>query len=155
MTKLFIFLIAILTIAGGLWYVKFNHQADSMEIATIWVKDQPIKVLTADTFNRRIKGLSGRQSLPDNWGMLFVFNHCGYHSFWMKDMNFPIDIIWLNQEGVVVDIAYNINPETWPKTFSPQKPACYGLEINAGLSDKYGIKLNQKITVSEKFQPDK
>lgn len=62
--------------------------------------------------------------------MLFVFPEAGLHRFWMKDMNFPIDIYWLGKNYEVVDVAKNVPPESYPKTFSPKSPANYVLETN-------------------------
>jgi len=69
-----------------------------------------IAVEIADTFKQRSKGLSGRDNLNADSAMLFVFDKESYYSFWMLDMNFPIDIVWLDSEYKVVDIAKNIKP---------------------------------------------
>lgn len=145
----------VLTIIGSFCYVKFNQPTINLETTTIWINNQPFKALIADTISKRIKGLSNRGSLPKDEAMLFVFDKCDYHGFWMKDMNFPIDIIWLNEEKVIVDIKTNIEPKTWPKIFYPNQLAYYGIEINAGLVQKYEIKEGQKVMVLKMSQPDK
>src|SRR3989344_1681259 len=81
---------------------------------------------------RRARGLSGRRSLEENQGMLFVFNTADYYNFWMKDMYFPIDIIWLNDDWRVIDLTENISPKNFPVTYQPRAPARYVLEVNAG-----------------------
>lgn len=90
------------------------------------------------------KGLSGRKSLAEKEGMLFVFTRLGKHEFWMKDMNFSIDIIWFNEEGKIVHIERSVSPSTYPRVFAPQSDALYVLEINSGLSDKIGLKMGDQ-----------
>jgi hypothetical protein len=59
----------------------------------------------------------------------------------MKNMNFPLDIIWISENMKIVDISADIAPETYPQSFSSKTPASYVLEINAGLTDKYSLKI--------------
>ena len=99
---------------------------------TIIVGEKDILVEIADTMARRTQGLSGRETLPENEGLLFVFKETGKHPFWMRDMRFPIDIIWINEHFVVVDVTENINPATFPEIFEPMELIRYVLETNAG-----------------------
>lgn len=93
-------------------------------------------------------GLSEKKSLPQNEGMLFIFEKSDYHSFWMKNMKFPIDMIFVNKNRIVT-IYQNVQPskskeETLP-IFKPEEPADKVLEINAGLSKKYNFKKGDKV----------
>ena len=102
--------------------------------------DKNFIVEVVDTPELRTKGLSGRESLGEDTGMLFVFekqsdNNC----FWMKDMKFSIDMVWLNDKKQVLNIAENVSPETYPESFCPNGPAKYGLELNAGSATQAGI----------------
>jgi uncharacterized protein len=95
-----------------------------------------INALVADTDYSRTKGLSGRDSLAPNEGLLFVFDREGYQGFWMKEMNFPIDIVWLNKDKKIVHIEHNVSPDTYPKIFNPNnefnnEKSLYVLETNA------------------------
>jgi len=114
-------------------YVRIN----SVEI--------PVEV-AADAISR-VKGLSGRTSLNEGNGMLFIFNKPAIYSFWMPLMKFPIDIIWLNN-GKVVDISANVsnnfNPIN-PAVYNPSEPAQYVLEVNAGFSKKNNIKIGDSV----------
>jgi uncharacterized protein len=83
--------------------------------------------------------------LGENKGMLFVFEKPGIHGFWMKDMNFAIDIVWIGQDKRVVQIMEHIAPETFPKVFSPREPIQYVLEVNAGWARKSNIQLGDRI----------
>lgn len=96
----------------------------------------------AKTREQRQKGLSKRDSLPFNEAMLFVFERSGNYAIWMKDMKFPIDIVWIdnspNGDKKVVDIAQNAVPEPGKddnelRRYVPKSDALYILEINAGL----------------------
>jgi uncharacterized membrane protein (UPF0127 family) len=99
----------------------------------------PLTVYVADTPAEQERGLGGRDALPEDQGMLFVFPKDDTYAFWMKDMKFPIDIIWLDAEGRVVSIAPTVAPSTYPNTFKPDVPARYVLEVSAGFTDAHGI----------------
>lgn len=99
-----------------------------------------ITIETVDTPESRQQGLSGRESIGDDEGMLFVFEEPGDdHCFWMLDMNFPIDIIWLDEDGAVVDIHEKVAPETYPESFCPKSPAQFVLEIGSGRAEELEI----------------
>jgi hypothetical protein len=119
--------------------------------ATVKIGDVSLSVELARTAEEKVKGLSGRNALPENQGMLFVFDKPDFYSFWMKDMHFPIDIIWLNVEGRVIDLTLNASPDSFPKIFQPQIPAHYVLEVNAGSVQKYRVQLKDEITLPPFF----
>ncbi|MFA5132428.1 MAG: DUF192 domain-containing protein [Candidatus Paceibacterota bacterium] len=108
-----------------------------------------------DTSASRALGLSGRKGLAPNEGMLFVFDASGRYGFWMKDMLFPLDIIWINQSGVVVHIERDVTPESYtgskenPKTFINTPDALYVLEINTGKAEEYGLYLGSKVKLEK------
>jgi uncharacterized protein len=101
----------------------------------------------ADTGALREQGLSGRASLPEGRGMLFVFDQDGSWGIWMKDMLFSIDIVWLDKEGRVAWMETNVSPETYPTAFYSESPARYVLELPAGAAAKYGIAIGTKIVL--------
>ncbi len=92
------------------------------------------------------KGLGGHKPLAENRGMLFVFPKEDYYQFWMKDMQFSIDIIWINQ-GKIVDIKEKAPIPTthYLERYRPEAPAKYVLEIGAGLAEKYGFKVGDAV----------
>ncbi len=103
-----------------------------------------IDIEIVDTAAKRIQGLSNRTSLADQSGMLFIFPQPGRHSFWMKDMNFPLDFIWI-RSGRVVQISTNV-PATQPAvTLTPDSLVDQVLEIPAGFIDKNGIKVGDEV----------
>lgn len=86
----------------------------------------------ASTTESRTQGLSGRTTVPENYGMLFVFDEPLIQEFWMKDMYVPIDIFWLDTEGVIVGIEQEVSPDSYPQIFRSPTPVQYVLETRAG-----------------------
>lgn len=97
----------------------------------------PIEV--ADSQKERMQGLSGRQSLPSQSGMLLIFDYESEWGIWMKDMSFSIDIIWAKSDGEIIAVAHNVAPETYPNAFLPPEPALYVLEVPAGFAKTHSI----------------
>lgn len=98
----------------------------------------------ADTLAEREQGLSGVTSLPKNGGMLFVFETERRWGIWMKDMQIPIDIVWLDADKKVVHIEPYVDPELDTNvTFLPDEAALYVIELASGEVDKAGIKVGQ------------
>ena len=113
--------------------------SDSSNIKYVNIGGQKIQVELAVTVAERTQGLSGRQSLDEGTGLLFIFDKSGQYPFWMKDMNFSIDMVWMNDKKQVLNVAENVSPDTYPESFCPAEPAKYGLEINAGSATQAGI----------------
>lgn len=80
--------------------------------------------------------------------MLFVYEEPTTPSFWMRDMNFAIDIIWVNADGQIVDVMTHITPDTYPQTFEPNQPVKYVLEVNAGFTQEHAIKAGDLVEFS-------
>lgn len=96
-------------------------------------------VKIADTDEERGRGLSGSAGLAARGGMLFVFDENDQHGIWMKDMNYPIDILWISENYNIVSIKKNVQPDSYPQVFKNSKPARYVLELAAGSIDEYSI----------------
>lgn len=103
------------------------------QIVNLQLGTSTIRAEIADTDKKRQQGLSGRKYLAKDQGMLFVFDRPDYYGFWMKEMNFPIDLIWLNQDWKVVGINKDLRPDSYPQVFYPPSEVLYVLEINSGL----------------------
>jgi uncharacterized protein len=103
------------------------------------------QILIADisaTNELRTKGLSVKDALSEDEAMLFVFDVEGEHRFWMKDMKFPIDIIWISSDKIVVDIENNLQPchsEVLCSIYEPDGNSLYALETVGGFASKHGI----------------
>ncbi len=111
----------------------------------VHVGEIPVTVEVVSTPQARARGLSNRESLEDLGGMFFVFDTTEFHSIWMKDMYFPIDIIWISEDLVVVDIHRSVQPDTYPSTFKPRSPVRYALETNARYTETFGINIGDKV----------
>ncbi len=134
-------LIVLIAVLGALF---FFHNATSLQKNTV---NSPAGFTfeTAATTEARILGLSGRSEIPENYGMLFVFDMDVTPAFWMKDMLVPIDIIWISKDGEIVGIESEVQPSTYPNTFSPAVPIRYVLETRAGEAARQGWEQGTKI----------
>ena len=95
-------------------------------------------------------GLSGRETIGENEGMLFIFDSPGRYGFWAKNMKFPFDIVWINQDGIVVDIERKVDPELHSgKIFMNTSEATYVLEMGAGEAEKKGLYLGSKVRMTD------
>lgn len=109
--------------------------------SALLIANSVVNLEIADTLEKRIQGLSGRDRLNNNHGLLFVFEKPDFYGIWMKEMKFAIDIIWLDENLSVVDFKKSITPETFPEVFYPVSPALYVLELNAGFLDENPVKI--------------
>ena len=111
----------------------------------IKINKNTFSVLIADTPTKRALGLSGREELAMKHGMLFIFEKSGDYPFWMKDMNFAIDILWINEHNEIIHILERVAPETYPTAFTSSEDALYVLELPAGTIVETDINLGDKI----------
>ena len=96
----------------------------------------------AATSDQKSKGLGVKDSLKENEAMLFPFSEIGEHTFWMKGMKFPIDIIWLDSKKQVVHIEHSLEPcvpNSFCQTYTPKEDSLYVLETVAGFTQKYNV----------------
>lgn len=138
----------VIAVASGVFfyfYSDFHLSAKTEETVTLSLNGRVVEARVANDSWERIQGLSGVLALSEEEGMLFVFEERGSHGIWMKDMNFPIDIIWLNESLEVVHIAPYVSPDTYPQVFEPDEPARYVLEVHAGLAADVGLQENDKV----------
>jgi uncharacterized membrane protein (UPF0127 family) len=145
------FVLAIAVISGTMLYSYHAKKEDSaLEPTPKVVETRPrIAIATSTVFIEQattseaiLKGLSGRESLGSDQGMLFVFSVSDRYRFWMPDMNFPLDMIWLDTNKKVVDVTHNAVPlvdKTKPVFYRPSVPAQYVLEVNAGFAKSHDI----------------
>ena len=117
------------------------------ELVPIVIGSTTAYASVADSMPELIKGLSDTPSLPDTIVKLFAFGSTGKHSIWMKDMNYPLDIIWLDESGTIVHIVEKVSPDTYPESFSPPKPARYVIETNAGFVASSSVSVGDEVIV--------
>ena len=114
----------------------------------IMISGVVFKVELARTPSEQEKGLSGRDSMPLDHGMLFIFDTEGYWSFWMEGMRFPLDIIWFSSSKQAVFFEQDLQPcgpGVCP-AFSPSARAMYVLEVNAGFVAAHQVSLGDVFT---------
>ena len=122
-----------------------NNQQDN-SLKEISINGKKLQVEIADTSELRYRGLSNRQALPENQGMLFVFKNYSRPTFVMREMNFPLDIIWIRDKAVM-QIDKNTQPlkPSELKYYSSAGPVNYVLEVNAGWADENGVRVGNKV----------
>ena len=98
-----------------------------------------IDIEIADNDQKTTQGLMYRKSMEENRGMLFIFPKADMHNFWMKNTIMSLDIIFISEKKEIINIHKNTIPYS-EKHYPSLKPALFVLEVNAGYSDKYGIK---------------
>jgi uncharacterized membrane protein (UPF0127 family) len=116
--------VALLVLIAGLLYERGQGPQ-------ITIKSHRFAVEVADTDATRSRGLSGRPSIGQHQAMLFIYDQPGMRCFWMKDMRFSIDMVWLNPDKKVVNIERDISPATYPTNFCHNN-AQYIVELAAG-----------------------
>jgi len=112
------------------------------------IKDSVIHVDLAITPDEQSKGLSIKNTLNDSDGMLFPFDTPGDYSFWMKDMKFPIDIIWIDSNYKIVHIEKNLQPCIFfllCPSYSPHANSKYVLEVNSNFTTKNNITVGDRV----------
>lgn len=122
--------------------------SNGIKTKAVFINGAKLTVEVADTERLRNQGLSGRSPLPVNSGMLFVFPVAAYYQFWMKEMKFPLDFIWI-EKGKVVDLTENVPPskssgEKLP-IFTAKYPFDQVIEVNAGTIRSLNIHLDDKV----------
>ncbi len=119
-----------------------------LKTAELSHKSGVLTVELANSVAEQAQGLSDRPSLAPDRGMLFTFATDTMPSFWMKDMNFPIDMIWLSAAGEIKDLDTNVSTSTYPQTFAPKTPVRYVLEVNANYAREHNLNLGDFIHFS-------
>lgn len=115
----------------------------------VYIKDVPIQAEVADSDMLRQQGLMLKDSIGGTEGMLFVFPVEARHAFWMKNMKFPLDIIWANKDKIIVDIKTDVQPCRGDcETLAPAHFAQYVVEVKAGFAKEHDIKIGDLLSFS-------
>lgn len=115
------------------------------------IAGQRVHFVLADSPDEQMMGLSGYSALEQNQGMLFVFDEPHFPSFWMKDMKFDIDIIWINGD-TVMDITHDAEhlggtDSSHAVTYTPRMPVNLVLEVSAGWAREHGLEPGQTVEI--------
>ena len=139
-----------------LWSIGNGIEVVEMDIETVRAKyfeplfpmsigTVAVEASIARTPVERQRGLSHTPFLPPGVVKLFVFDESREWGFWMRDMNYPIDIIWLDESAQVVYIETDVHPDTHPETFTPDVPALYVIETEAGFVAEHDIQIGTTV----------
>lgn len=128
-----------LLFAIGVFDQRLSH-------STAHIGNRAYNVLVARTAETQQQGLGGRSSIPADGGMLFWFARSEQQCFWMKDMRFSLDIIWLGDDKKVTHIEQNVSPASYPHQYCPAQPARYVIELNAGQVAANGVRPGQSVS---------
>ena len=150
-----IYLLIIVTVLAttitGLLFLYWN--SNKKNTIQTYINNELFTLELADTPTERSMGLSHRASLPDNTGMWFVFEAPGRPGFWMKDMQFDLDFLWLNNtiiEEVTINVPAPKNAHGEIVKLVPSKPITSAIEVKAGTVERLDIRLSNHIEISKK-----
>jgi uncharacterized protein len=114
--------------------------------ATLRMDGHTYTLEIAHTASQQQKGLGERPSMLQDHGMLFAYGVSGRYCFWMKDMQFPLDIIWLDAGKRVIETRQNLSPSTYPESYCPAKANTrYVIELNAGQAAETHLEAGQRL----------
>lgn len=151
---LIVFLLVIA--AGALAYKQImpytKHYLEN-QIVGVVINDVGVDVKVADTEALREQGLSGTTELGERNGLLMIFDKPDFYAIWMKDMNYPLDIIWIDNNFRIVDITESLLPDSYPSIFEPKVQARMALEVNARFAATYHIKVGDTVRLNEAYIP--
>jgi uncharacterized membrane protein (UPF0127 family) len=122
------------------------------------VNGSTIVLEVADDGDELTRGLSGRDGLDDDAGMLFVWEEPGVRTLWMKETRFPLDFLWLDEERRVVSIEANVPPQPGAPDselirYSSGAPVRYAIELDAGMIAALGIAVDDVVEFAEQEAP--
>ena len=142
--------ISLIVIAGLIFGLIYKNSGGACgtyrDDKTLIINGQAIQTEVAATPAARQQGLSGRPCILANQAMLFEFNQPGYYSFWMKDMRFPIDMVWLGASKKVAWLQSDVQPATYPANFTNRnKAAQYVLELKANRAQQLHLAIGSPV----------
>lgn len=149
--KISFLLVGLLLLIGlCLWYFFFFDRSFGREIGTTLSVENKVsyEIEVSRTVIEQAMGLSGRESIAPNEGMLFVYDQPRNQSFWMKDMNFPLDFLWIREGEIIglnADIPHPVANEGKTARLASPGPVDAILEVNAGQIEAHGIQVGDKV----------
>lgn len=148
-----LFLLSLLFFLGERWVSV---------VRDLWQQEMPVRVQVgsvsvlaqvADTREEWRQGLANTTSLGEREGMLFVFQEEGFHRIWMRDMEYPLDLIFIDNNLTVIDIVENVQPDSYPNTFTSSEPARFVLEVNAFFAEAFDVSVGDEVQMPLRYLP--
>jgi len=139
----------------GLLSIPSESKLETVEFprGTILIDDIPLEVQIADTEPRRVRGLMFQDPLPNDQGMIFVFDSPGMYSLWMLNMQFSLDMMWFDENGNLVHLEKNVPPckavleIATCQSIVPNAESLYVIEVTSGFIERHQITSDSKLTV--------
>jgi uncharacterized membrane protein (UPF0127 family) len=145
-------IVFLLLIVFGLAWLTFsaNVGKEKRDLSVLRVGEQTLGVEIADSAQEWSQGLSGREQLAGDEGMLFVFDDQVRRSFWMRQMRFPLDMLFV-RDGRVNEIVRNVPAPSGSQDgteirVQSQEPADWVLEVNSGWTQEHGVEVGDEVT---------
>ena len=146
---------AVIVGVAGIYSIPQDSKLETVAFprGMIKVDNVALEVQIADTEPRRVRGLMFQEQLPYDQGMIFVFQEPGAYSLWMLNMQFPLDMIWFDEDGAVVHIEQGVQPcktaleITTCQSIVPGGMATYILEVTAGFVEMHGITEDSRLSI--------
>lgn len=143
--KILLSIIAIILAVFAFSYIsKHSYSLEGNKIVSAKIKNNIFNAEVVSSDEKMQKGLGGRSKMCQFCGMLFEFSEAGRYSFWMKDMRFPLDIVWISKNKVV-HIEKNVKPD-FDGILTPSEDADNVLELNAGTVDKSDLQIGDTVS---------
>jgi len=141
-------ILIILVVIVIVFIISKGNDEQNNGTARVKIGDAIFIAEIADEESERNKGLSNRESLGEDNAMLFLFEEKSKYTFWMKGMQFPLDLIWIDG-GEVIGVSENLPPDNSinPDVYSPPDEVDKVLEVNAGQVENYNIKAGNKVEI--------
>ncbi len=144
--------VAALAACGG----SSSPEAPAPGTVLIRIGELTVEAEVPQTEEAFFAGLGGRERMDEDQGMLFIFTSEAPHTFWMKEMLFPLDFVWISADLRVVDIIANAEPQPGVPDedltiYTPRAPALYTLELVGGVAEKHGLQVGDAV---ELFLPE-
>lgn len=159
--KRFVFFLGLAVVVGMLvgWrmlFIRGENQVPAVRdrggLVKMKVGQAEVWVELAETAEEKQTGLSGRDSLAQDQGMLFVYDQAGPYGFWMKGMKFGLDMVWI-REGRVVEVTEDVKPPAADNVpinlpvYQAKESVDSMLEVNAGWVQSWGVKVGNEVVV--------
>lgn len=156
--KFILLLILLITLSISLGFLLYklttkkivNSEQNNPQLPQLTIGSCTFNVDLATTEAQKMQGLSGREKMAKDSGMLFVYDSPQAFMFWMKDMKFPLDFVWIKDDTVVdlhENVPYPLDQSNIARVY-PKEPINKVLEINAGKIKECGIKTGERANIT-------
>jgi hypothetical protein len=129
--------------------LKFLYGMQKYETTTVYIGKKQLTAILADSFIKKMIGLMFRSGLDPDTVMLFDFGYSNRHGIWMRNMRFPIDILWVSESLKVIDFAEGVTPSSGSKVNRPSAEARYVIEAESGFTSRNNIEKGEVVKIKK------